>query len=58
MIYGYMSIMQGRQPGTYTVKGAVSTATVFRWFERFCNKEYSLEDEQRFFNYNEIVFGR
>ena len=28
-------------------KGAVSTATACRWFERFRNKDYSLEDEQR-----------
>ena len=28
-------------------KDAVSTATACRWFERFRNKDYSLEDEQR-----------
>ena len=28
-------------------KGAVSTATTCRWFERFRNKDYSLEDDQR-----------
>ena len=28
-------------------KGAVSTAPACRWFERFRNKDYSLEDEQR-----------
>ena len=28
-------------------KGDVPTATACRWFERFRNKDYSLEDEQR-----------
>ncbi len=28
-------------------KGTVSRYTVWRWFKRFRNKDYSLEDEQR-----------
>ena len=28
-------------------EGAVSKATACRWYERFRNKDYSLEDEQR-----------